>query len=133
MDLGDLGRLLLRLTVGGLMLLHGIAKMKKGVAGIADQFVARGLPGVLANLVFLGEVLGPILILVGIATRVGGALVASTMIVAVWLMHSADLFRLGRSGGWSLELQALFFVGGVCIVLLGSGRYGITRGRGSWD
>ena len=133
MDLGDLGRLVLRLSVGGLLLLHGIAKLKKGVAPIADQFVARGLPAVLANAVFLGEVLGPALVIVGIASRVGGALIAATMIVAVWLMHAGDLTRLGRSGGWSLELQALFFVGGVCIMLLGSGRYGATRGRGSWD
>jgi putative oxidoreductase len=133
MDLGDSARLLLRLTVGGLMLLHGIAKVGKGIAPIADHLVARGLPGVLANAVFLGELLAPVLILLGIATRVGGALVAATMVVAVWLVHSDDLGRLGRAGGWSLELQALFLVGGVCIVLLGSGRYGVTRGRGSWD
>lgn len=133
MELGDLGRLLLRLAVGGLMAMHGYAKLHRGVAGIADQFVARGLPGALANAVFLGEVLGPALVILGIASRVGGALIAATMVVAVWLMHTGDLGHLGRSGGWALELQALYFVGGVCIVLLGSGRYGLTRGRGSWD
>lgn len=133
MDLGDLARLLLRVSVGGLMLLHGIAKVRKGIAPITDQLVARGLPGVLANLVFLGEVLAPALLILGIASRIGGALVAATMMVAVWLMHTGDIARLGRSGGWSLELQALFFVGGVCVALLGSGRYAVTRGRGSWD
>lgn len=133
MDLGDLGRLLLRLSVGGLLLLHGIAKVKKGVASISDHFVAHGLPGVLAYAVYLGEVLAPALVILGIATRVGGALISMTMIVAVWLVHTGDLTRLARSGGWALELQALFFVGGLCIALLGSGRYGVTRGRGSWD
>lgn len=133
MDLGDAARLLLRLTVGGLMLMHGVAKVKRGIAGIADHLVARGLPGVLANAVFLGELLAPLLIILGVASRIGGALVAVTMVVAVWLVHTDEIGRLTRSGGWSLELQALYLVGGVCIVLLGSGRYGLTRGRGSWD
>lgn len=133
MELGDVGRLILRLSVGGLLLLHGIKKLSKGIAPIADQFVSRGLPAVLSNAVFLGEILGPALVIAGIASRVGGALIAATMIVAVWLMHLDDVTHLGRSGGWALELQALYFVGGVCIMLLGSGRYGVMRGRGSWD
>ena len=133
MDLPDLARLLLRLTVGGLFALHGLAKLRRGAASIGDQLVAHGLPAALSNLVFLGEVLGPLLVILGIGTRIGGGLIAATMLVAVWLMHLGDLGSFGRSGGWALELQALYLVGGVCIALLGAGRYAVTRGRGSWD
>lgn len=133
MDLPDLARLILRVSVGGLLGLHGISKLRHGVEAISTQMIGRGLPGSLAHLVFLGEVVGPLLVILGIATRVGGVLMAGNMLVAVWLMHGGDLGHLGRGGGWVLELQALYFVGAVCIALLGSGRYSIMKGRGSWD
>ena len=44
----DFGRLLLRLTVGGLMLFHGLHKLIGGIDGIAGMLVAKGLPGFIA-------------------------------------------------------------------------------------
>lgn len=133
MDLGDLARLVLRLSVGGMFLMHGVSKLRKGVDPIVSELVATGLPGALAKLVYVGEVVAPLLVILGVAARLGGALIAATMLVAVWLMHIDDLGHLGRGGGWAIELQALYFFGGVCIALLGSGHYGIMRGRGNWD
>ena len=40
----DFGRLLLRLAVGGLVLLHGVAKLRNGLGGIEGMLEARGLP-----------------------------------------------------------------------------------------
>ena len=40
----DLGRLLLRIAIGGLMILHGFHKMRHGIGGITDNVVAHGLP-----------------------------------------------------------------------------------------
>ncbi len=43
----DIGKLVLRLTLGGLILLHGISKVKNGVEGIAGMLQAQGLPAAL--------------------------------------------------------------------------------------
>ena len=53
----DLGRLLLRLTLGFCVLFHGIAKIQGGVEGIAHDLIALGLPGFIAYGVYVGEVL----------------------------------------------------------------------------
>lgn len=130
----DVGKALLRFAVGGPMLLHGVSKLAHGVDGIARRFVELGLPGALAYGALLGEVVAPILLLLGVLTRIAGALVAATMVVAVALVHSADVFsRNPRTGAWAIELQALYLFGAVAVVLMGSGRYGLSRGRGRWD
>ncbi len=57
----DAGKLVLRLSVGVLMLLHGIHKLLHGVDGIGGMLAGMGLPTVLAYGVYLGEVVGPLL------------------------------------------------------------------------
>ena len=44
----DLGLLLLRLTVGGLMLFHGVHKLIYGVSAIEGMLAGLGLPGFIA-------------------------------------------------------------------------------------
>ena len=51
----DLGKLLLRLAVGGLMLFHGLHKLFGGVGFISGMLVEKGLPGFIAYGVFVGE------------------------------------------------------------------------------
>lgn len=124
---GDLGRLLLRLTLGALMLLHGIAKMRNGIDPIIDAVANNGLPPLLAYGVFIGEVLAPVLLIIGLWTRLAALVVAVNMIVAIALMHSADIAMLSRSGGWAIELQALFLALALGVALLGPGRYAAGR------
>ena len=121
----DAGKLVLRLTVGLLMLLHGIAKLSGGVAGIAGMLAKIGLPGVFAYGVFVGEVIAPLLLIVGLWTRAAAVVVAINMVVAVLLVHTGDLFLLSKTGGWALELQGFFLFGAVAIALLGAGRYSV--------
>jgi len=122
----DLGKLVLRLAIGGLMLLHGIAKLRHGIGGIETNVATHGLPSMFGWAVYVGELVGPILVLIGFLTRCGAIAIAIDMVVAVWLSHAADLFHLGRSGGYALELQALYFLGAVAIALLGPGRFSIA-------
>jgi putative oxidoreductase len=55
------------------------------------------------------------------------------MIVAVALVRMGDVGSLGKTGGWAIELEALFALGGAAVYCLGSGRYALSRGRGTWD
>lgn len=129
----DTGKLLLRLAVGGLMLFHGVSKVQSGVGWMVDMLRGKGLPGPLAYGSYVGEVVAPILILLGLFTRPAGLLVAFTMVMAVGLVHMGDLAKLTPHGGWALELQAFYFLGGVCLFFTGAGRYSVTRGRGAFN
>ena len=131
----DLGKLLLRLTLGGLLILHGIAKLIKGPAAINGMVAAAGFPEQLGYLVYLGEFVAPLLLIVGVFTRPAALVIAINMVVAVLLAHTKQLFTLNpASGGLALELQAFFLFIAVAIVLLGAGaiRFG-RRGNGFWN
>ena len=123
----DTGKLLLRLTLGILILLHGLAKLMGGTAGIVGMVEGAGLPGFLGYAVLLGEVVGPLLLIVGFHARIGAALVALNMLVAIALAHMGELATLNDQGGWALELQGMFLFTAVALVLMGPGRYSINQ------
>lgn len=129
----DLGKLVLRVSVGLLMLLHGIAKVQGGVGGISGMLAGHGLPGFLAYGVYLGEVVGPVLVIIGLFTRVGAMLMVGNMLVAVALAHMDELFSMGQMGGWALETQGLFLFGSVAIALLGAGRLSVGGVHGRYN
>ncbi|HAQ26284.1 MAG TPA: GntR family transcriptional regulator [Pseudomonas sp.] len=116
-----------------LMLLHGIFKLQNGVGGIAGMLGSQGLPGFLAYGVYLGEVVGPVLVIIGLYTRVGAVLIIGNMLVALALAHSQELFSLGSMGGWALELQGMFLFGAVAIALLGAGKFSVGGVSGRYN
>ena len=123
----DLGKLVLRLTLGILVLLHGIAKIKGGIGSLGPMVQGIGLPPWFAYGVYLGEVLGPILVILGLFTRFGAFLIFANMIFAVALVHRPELLTLGKQGGYALELQAMFLFTALSLMLMTPGRYAMTR------
>ena len=115
----DLGKLILRLGLGILLLLHGLSKLDGGVGWLVDMLGQRGLPGFVAYGVYIGEVLAPVLIILGVFTRLGGLIVVINMLFVFGLVHMHQLFELGKSGGWALELQGMFMVAAIAIALFG--------------
>ncbi len=128
----SLGLFILRVSTGFLILLHGIAKLKKGISGIEKMLADQGIPGFLANLVFLGEVIAPILMIIGWRTRIASLFVGVTMVVAVWLRHLEDINQLNRGGGWAIELPALFFFASLTLFITGGGKYAVSHNK-KWD
>lgn len=129
----DIGRLILRLTVASLMLLHGIGKLRHGIGGIASSVSGHSLPHFVAYGVYVGEVIAPLFVLAGIYTRPAAAIIAVDMLFAIWLKHTGELFHLGSAGGYALELQLLYFAGAVAIALFGAGRYAINGGTSRYS
>ncbi|VCU68993.1 Putative oxidoreductase CatD [Pigmentiphaga humi] len=119
----DLGKLLLRIAVGVLMLMHGIPKVVGGIGFVKNLLASHDLPTWLGYFVYAGEVVAPILLLVGFYTRAAGLVVAVNMVVAIALAHGGQIFSVTKNGAWSLELQGLFLVGGLVIALIGAGRF----------
>jgi putative oxidoreductase len=118
------GKLIVRLTVGILMLFHGVAKvLHPGTLDfIGGALAGAGLPAALAYGVYVGEIIAPLMIILGIQARLGGLIVVLNMVFAILLVHSGDLFSLTEHGGWRLELQGFYLFGGLAIMFLGSGR-----------
>ncbi|WP_341887155.1 DoxX family protein [Variovorax sp. YR752] len=129
----DAGKLVLRVSVGVLMLLHGIFKLSAGVGFIGGMLAKAGLPGGLAYLVFVGEIVAPLLMIAGVWTRAAAAVVVINMLVAFGLVHMADLFALTKQGGWALELQGLYLFGALSVALMGAGRLSVAGPNGRWN
>jgi len=130
----DFGKLFLRVALGVLILIHGIHKLLNGIGGIKQMVASHGLPDVLAYGVYLGEIVGPILIIAGVFTRIGGALIAVNMLVAVLLAGMGSLFALDpQYGGYALELEAMYFFAAVGVALIGAGDFSLGRKHGRFN
>lgn len=129
----DWGKLVLRLAIGGLLLLHGIAKLKNGIGWMSGPLGAFGLPMFVGYGVYVGEIIAPVLAILGKWARLAGLVMAFDLLVAVVLVRRGDVLKLNQGGGWAIEVEMLFLIGGVAIFLLGSGRYSLSKGQGRWD
>jgi putative oxidoreductase len=123
----DVGKLILRLALGILVLFHGIAKLKGGIGFLAPMVTGMGLPAWFSYGVYLGEVLGPIMVILGLFTRIGAFFIFVNMLFAIFLVHMPELMTLGKQGGWALELQGMFLFTALAIMLMSPGRYAVTR------
>ena len=129
----DIGKLVLRIALGGVLLFHGISKLMNGVAWVAGPLGQFGLPGFMAYGLYLGEVVAPILIILGILTRVGGLVIAFDMFMAVMLMQADKIFSIKQGGGgWAIELEFLILIAGLVLFFMGPGKYRISGGKGFW-
>jgi|SRR5690242_3477857 len=129
----EIGKLVMRVTLGGLLIFHGVAKLRSGVGGIAGRLEELGLPESLAYLVYIGEVVAPLLVIVGLWTRPAALIVAINMVVAIALAHSGQIIDFGRSGGLALELQAFYLFTAIAVALLGAGRFSAGGSAGRFN
>jgi putative oxidoreductase len=125
----DSAKLILRLAIGGLVLLHGVFKIMNpgAVEFIGGLFTGIGLPAFLAYAIYVGEIVAPIMLIVGYRTKLASALIAITLFVAIVLAHLSQIFSLGETGGWAIELQALYLFGAIAVFGLGAGKYAIEN------
>lgn len=127
----DIGKLILRVALGGMIFVHGVDKLTGGIEFIVDVVTRAGMPAVSAYGIFIGEIIAPLLLIAGWNARIGAALIAINMIFAVGLVHAADIFKLGQNGGWALDSQGMFLFTALALALIGPGRFSISgRDRG---
>lgn len=126
------GLLILRVTFGIMLLLHGLSKIKNGVEFIKNSLAGHGLSEIIAFGVFLGEVVGPLMIIIGFRTKIGALLMTINMMVALFLVHANQIFALSVNGGWAVEKPALFLFGAVTLLFTGGGKYAVSS-KNWWD
>src|SRR5690349_59818 len=121
-----IGKLILRVALGGTILMHGIAKLTGGIDFITNTVTAAGMPAFFAYGVYVGEVVAPLLVIAGFYSRIGAAIIGINMLFAIGLVHGAEFFTLNQTGGWALELQGMFLFTAIALALIGPGRYAIN-------
>lgn len=100
--------LLLRFILGMTFFLHGLVKFQGGIGNIAGWFDSIGLPGFLAYVVAIIELVGGIAMMLGLGTRIVGILFAIVMIGAIFTVKlSAGFMGNGQTAGYELDLVLL--------------------------
>lgn len=127
-----LGLLIMRLSVGGLLIFHGIAKLSHGHEFIHEMLAEKGLPQFLWLGIPLTEVVAPLLLIAGIFTRLAGLGIAVLMIITIMLAHLPNAFTITETGGLEVELNLLYLFGGLALFFTGSGRYAVYNRNNFW-
>lgn len=116
----DWASLILRLSLGGLMLLqHGYPKFMSivdGNMGFADPF-GIGAPASLAFTV-LAEFICSILIILGLGTRLASIPLIATMLVVVFVIHLHD-------GMEKQEHGLVYLLPFIALLFMGSGKFSL--------
>ena len=118
----DNGIVVLRLALGITFFLHGWHKVTHGIDNQIGILVANGIPGFFMYFGYVSEVLAPILIVLGLFTRLSALTVILTMLVVFYVLPG-PFFALTSFGSWNKELQLLFLAIGVALFFMGTGRY----------
>ena len=128
----NLGLLILRLTIGVLLIFHGISKISNGVGWIVEMFSEKGIPGFFAYAVYIGEVIAPLMLIFGIRTRFAALLIIANFLVVMFIAHPEQVLALTENGAWALEKPGLFLFASLTLFFTGGGKYGVSS-RNRWD
>ena len=132
----DMAGLVMRLTLGAVMLPHGLQKVfglfgGAGLQATMQAFTVKvGLPAPVAVLVILAESAGAIGLLVGFCTRLCALGIALVMGGAVALVHWPHGFFMnwfGRQGGEGFEYHLLAIGLALALVLHGGGKWSFDQ------
>jgi putative oxidoreductase len=131
MDMLDLALLIIRVILGVIFIIHGSHKLfgwygGPGVKGMTYWLGTFGVahPGLLAWMATLSEFVGGLLVLVGLLTPLAAAIIASTMVVAIVLVHGKNGFLASNQGyEFNLSLIAL----ALALMLSGAGTLSVDQ------
>lgn len=120
---------LLRIALGVMFLAHSVI-LKFGVyslPGTVQFFTSLGLPGWSAYAVFMAEVVGGLMLILGIQARWVALALSPILVGAIWVHSGNGWVFSDPSGGWEypLYLTVLSYVQ----ILLGDGAFALSRSR----
>lgn len=91
----EIGNLLLRIMVGLVFLANGISKFTGGIENTVGWFDSIGIPGFLAYVIAIIELVGGIAMILGLGTRIVSVLFGVIMIGAIFTVNFAEGFLNG--------------------------------------
>ena len=126
------GLLLLRVSIAFTMLIYGISKLTFGIDYIKDLVSQYGLPTLISYGVFIGEIIAPILIIIGFRTKLAGLVFAVNCFVAILMDRLPDVLSLNEHGGWAIGLIFIYMMFGIALFFTGAGMYALSTNN-KWD
>jgi putative oxidoreductase len=120
----DIGKLILRVAIGGMMLTHGYPKLVKLLSGAEITFgdpIGIG-PEISFIMVIFAEFVCSILVIIGYKTRLAAFPLVIAMLVAGLIAHAEDPFARQEK---ALMFAAVYF----SIMFMGPGAYSIDEQR----
>lgn len=112
----------IRIMAGVAFILHGMPKFND-LMGTQGFFASVGIPADLALLIGLLEVIGGILLIVGLVTRVAAILFAVEMMCAILIVKAGNSF-MGQGG---FEVDLLLMSISISLAISGPGRLSIEK------
>lgn len=129
---GSISLLIVRLSVGILMLFHGVGKIRYGISGIGDMLTQKGIPEFISYGVYLGEIVAPLMLILGFRTRIAALMLLINMLVIIFIAHPSDILAVTSHGTWKLELAGFYLAGSLVLLISGGGKYGLSHKK-KWD
>jgi putative oxidoreductase len=122
------GLLILRLAVAVVILFHGAYKVANGIDWMSGLLAQNGLPAFLRYGVYVAELVAPVLLIVGLWTRLAALVIAFDMVMAVLLALREQVFAVKpQGGGWGIELEALIGLAALVLFFTGGGKYSVSK------
>lgn len=123
----DLAATILRVSLGVLFLAHAWLKLAVFTpAGTAAFFESLGFPGFLAYLVILAELVGGVVLILGVWSRYAALVLVPVLLGSIYAPHgAAGFFFSNEGGGW--EYPAFWAIALVVQALLGDGAFALKR------
>lgn len=120
--------LVLRVSMGALFIAHALLKLLVfTLPGTVQFFGSIGLPGALAYVVFAAELIGGILLVLGVQTRAVALALIPIMLGATWVHVGNGWLFSAPNGGW--EYPAFWTATLAVQALLGDGAYALRLNR----
>ena len=108
MNTNNIGTVIMRVILGLTFFIHGLTKFQGGIENVVGFFESLGIFGFAAYIVALIELIGGILMILGIGTRIISVLFACTMLGAIFTVKfSAGFLGDGQTAGYEFELALL--------------------------
>ena len=123
--------LLLRVSMGVMFIAHGalLKLLEYGVAGTVGYFVSIGYPAFVAYLVIGAEIVGGLMLILGLKVRLV-ALALVPLMIGATLQHIPNGWMFGYQGG-GFEFPLFWTVALLVQALLGNGAHALEAANGS--
>jgi putative oxidoreductase len=118
------GAFVLRITLGVAFIAHALLKLLVfTLPGTAQFFGSIGLPPFLGYVVFAAELLGGVLLVLGVGTRYVAAALVPIMLGATWAHFGNGWLFSAKDGGW--EYPAFWTAATIAQALIGDGAFAL--------
>ncbi len=122
----EIGNVILRVVLGLTFFIHGVVKFQGGIENTAGWFEMIGIPGFLAYIVAIVELLGGLALIFGIGTKAVAGIIAVIMIGAIFTAKLQAGF-LGDGTGAGYELDIALFAIAVYLLLAETSKFSIDN------